>query len=221
MWGSRGYLLQSGWSLRSHIWPYLPQILAVNSFSGLQQKSFSTHARMFASLILDRQPQLLWPHECNPAFFSRKHLLHSCPLWLLGSCNLSALVSPIILNHPRRGVTQMSRMWLSTQRSPSSVHFEQLWISAFTAVHCTNKFLWWVLKAVLIYGYRDMKLKVRCLFRKIIAVDRPLGPISFLNTGFLKRFTLPNMWSSFQLSASCSWRHICHLPSIPFWTATV
>lgn len=61
-----------------------------------------------------------------------------------------------------------------------SLHFDQLWTSILTVIHCKKKFLS-VLRAALIYRYKDKYLESNLAlypFSKIIVVGSPLGPIT-------------------------------------------
>lgn len=59
-----------------------------------------------------------------------------------------------------------------------SLHFNQLWVSAFMIIQCTKKFLWWQLRIALIYGYNNKYLEgslVLCLFKKVMVISSPFS----------------------------------------------
>lgn len=83
---------------------------------------------------------------------SRRHCFHFPNFW---SCNLSSPSSKMVpeLWEDVCGVNVPSVTEKSTVNY--SLHFNMLWFSLLATIHCTNKLLWWILRAILIYRYRD------------------------------------------------------------------
>lgn len=54
-------------------------------------------------------------------------------------------------------------------------------------IYCEEKFLWWEFRDALIYVYTNKSLgviQIICLFIRIILLDSPLGPMTYLAIGF-------------------------------------
>lgn len=99
---------------------------------------------------------------------------------------------------------------------PFTDTFPLYWVSA---VHCRD-ILWRVLRATLIYGYRDINLEgslVLGLFSKIIVVCPSMGPMSFPDNGFLDRFTEPGMYSLLWWVGLKLVTYIAFMPLLYLW----
>ena len=125
---------------------------------------------------LSRCCQSLWAHIHIHLIVCGKH-------HLLEFCTTSELTTFLLLLWHRslclewRGLIKRCHLELSAPNF-HSLHIVQLWVSVLIAIYCTEKYPWWGLSDVLIYGYSCMSswvILLLCLFSRMIAICFPLG----------------------------------------------
>lgn len=113
------------------------------------------HAGMMSAGSLCRQVLLLWAPECSTSAVFRRHGFEADAqeLWLFKPYFPSSLMSPELWGQ-RCDIDVSFAAEYSTDTC--SLRFDKLWVWVSDTVNCKKKFLWWGMRADLIYGYREL-----------------------------------------------------------------